>query len=145
MREDRAEHDVPGTEMDGKGEEVMEGRRSSLWLSLAALLLAGTGVWIARAGRPYGFGQVALHKLAAVAALALFALKAYHVKQAGGLSARTSQWLLATALPGMAVFGSGAILAASSAAPTWILWLHRGGSLAVLAIGVIAARRLENA
>ena len=79
--------------------------------ALAFILTLAFGVWVSRAGKPYNTLIFTVHKLAALAAVGLIALKLFPPLQAG-LPAGPTLLVAVAVLGVIALFATGALLSA---------------------------------
>jgi hypothetical protein len=106
-------------------------------LALGAIVVVATGVWLTRAGRPYGTGLVTAHKLVALAAVIVIGVMLYQASRVAPLSGMEITVAALAAVAVLGAFASGAVASAATAtAPAWALWVHRTVPyLAVVASG----------
>ena len=107
----------------------------------AAIVVLGTGVWLTCSGRPFNTVLLAVHKLVALAVVAILGVLAYRAADAALLS--TADWILviSAGLLCLASFASGGVVSATEAAPAWVLWVHRIGTwFAAGAVGLCLVR-----
>jgi hypothetical protein len=114
-------------------------------LLVSAVVVFGSGIWLTRAGRPYGVGLTTVHKLVDLAAVIVIGVMVYQSHRASPLS--MSEWVVVglAAVLAIAAFATGGVLSASEDAPAWALWIHRVGSwfagvLALASVYVVGRR-----
>jgi hypothetical protein len=112
---------------------------------LSAVLIFGSGIWLTRAGRPYGVGVTTVHKLVDLAVVIAIGVMVLQAHRAVPLSAFEWTVIGLAAVLAIATFATGGVLSASEGAPTWVLWVHRAGSwfagaLALASVYVIGRR-----
>lgn len=113
-------------------------------LVVAALITIASGLWLTRAGRPYGAGLVAVHKLADLAALVLVGWMVVVAHRAAMM--HTLEWTVVVAAATLAVVAllTGGALSATESTPAWVRWAHRvtawGAAATVAPSAVVVAR-----
>lgn len=84
-----------------------------------------SGVWLNRSGQPYGVIVLTVHKLIAVAALALLGRSLYQANQLAGLSATELAAGVATGLLFVGTIAAGGLLATGKPMPTVVSTVHQ--------------------
>lgn len=114
---------------------VTTGSWRAVGVALAAVVV-GSGVWLTRTGRPYEAGALAVHKLAALAAVAAAGISVYRDHQSSSISAPAWAAIGAGAPLVVASFVTGGVMAVREAVPAWFAWLHRSASWLAAAVAV---------
>lgn len=104
-------------------------------LSLAALIVVGSGVWLTQSARPYGTGLLTVHKLLDLAAVVLLVFLIYPVARSQALTPLQWTIVIACGVVAAGVFTTGGILSAAGAPPSWALWIHRVAGFVLPIIG----------
>jgi len=103
-------------------------------LAGAALVVSVTGVVLTRRGRPFGTGPLTVHKLVALAAMVYYGPLAYRAGRSSGLDGFEGAVLAAGVAVLLVAFASGGAVSAMKEPPAWIVWSHRIGSWAAIAV-----------
>jgi len=102
----------------------VNGAASTLALGLAAVIVIATGIWLTRAGRPYGTALLTLHKLVDLAVVVLVGVSVYQAQ--GAVPFPGTSWAVASvaAVCVVAGFATGGIVSANANAPSWVARAH---------------------
>jgi hypothetical protein len=94
-------------------------------LVVGAIVVLATGMWLTRAGWPYGTVLMTVHKLVALAAVVFIAVMLWQANRVAPLPVLQLTIAGLAAVAVVAAFASGAVVSASETAPAWVLWAHR--------------------
>lgn len=112
---------------------------STTILAIAAVIVMATGAVLTRRGRPFATALLTVHKLVALAAVAFVGYSAFEPVREGLLASGQRVALLTALVLCIAVFGTGGVVSAKHASPSWAVWVHRVGSwLTVVAVALSA-------
>jgi hypothetical protein len=117
----------------------------AIGLAVAGAVVFGTGVWLARAGRPYGTALTTVHKLVDLAAVIVIAVMVYQAQRTSPMTALEWAVVVAVAVLTIALFATGGMASAIETPPSWVLLVHRvapwlAGILAVAAVYMLGRR-----
>lgn len=90
-----------------------------------AVVVLASGVWLTRAGWPFGTGLLTVHKLVALAAAVALGVLVYRSSRSGGFEALDWAIVIAAGVLTIASFASGGVVSAVESPPSWALWTHR--------------------
>jgi hypothetical protein len=117
----------------------------TIGLLLSAAVVFGSGIWLARGGRPYGVGLTTVHKLVDLAAVVVIGTMVFQAHRASPLP--MVEWVVVglAALFSIAGFITGGLVSARETIPNSVLWLHRVGSwlagiLAIVCVLMVGPR-----
>jgi len=109
------------------------GRSISILIPAGLFVLTlAFGVWLGRAGKPYGGALLNVHKLAALAAVVVTAVLTYQVLRGSPGPTNAIALLVFAGVCFLALFATGALLSATSIDRTILSVVH--GILTVLAL-----------
>lgn len=112
----------------------MSSQIRTIGLVVAAVIVFGSGIWLTRAGRPYGGVLLDVHKLVDLAAAIVIGIAVYQSNQARPLSVLEWALLAVAASLFVATLATGGVSSAMAEPPAWALWSHRIGSWAAGAL-----------
>ena len=97
-------------------------------LGLGALVVAGTGVWLARSDRPAGTALLTVHKVVALVCVIAMGIKVFRAFRADSPGLALLALVVACVALVIGSFASGGIVSAMVSAPSWAVWIHRVGT-----------------
>jgi hypothetical protein len=117
----------------------------SIGLAVAGLVVFGTGIWLTRAGRPYGTALTTVHKLVDLAAVIVIGVMVYQAQRSSPLTGLEWVLIAAAAVLAIALFATGGMASAIEVPPTWVRLVHRvapwpAGILTAAAIYMLGRR-----
>lgn len=117
----------------------MDSQLQAFGLLQAAAIVIASGIWLARAGRPYRIALLTAHKLVDLGAVIAIGWIVYRAHGAAALA--TSVWAVvgAAALFMVAAFATGGVVSANAEAPSWVARLHGASAwlATILSAGVL--------
>ena len=117
------------------------------WASPAAVIaglaiIGATGLGLTISGSPYGTTLLTVHKLVAVALLAIIAVRALRTEP---LPDSAPIWIAVAGVGFVALIASGGWISAVASPPQALLWVHRMAPLPAAAAAIVVSRVLLEA
>jgi hypothetical protein len=103
---------------------------------IVLLLTLASGAWLSRSGKPLNTGIFTLHKLLALGAVVVTALRTYSVLQGADPQTILSALIILIGLAVVALFVTGALMSANKPGYDKLLLIHKVSIFLALAAGV---------